>query len=153
MAAELADCAQIFGVFSSGYLSAIDACVSPPHQCTDGGMSSTDNLCMQSKLATLAPTLAQSKVKTDFCALCPDGQSARNPHACSSFFAVTDGGSSIGTAILELNDSVAEEVDQGCASGSHDSGIADCDVSFEICAATILEHTIVLPAACMTDAG
>jgi len=150
--AELATCSQYFGQFSAGFIDAINSCVNPPYTCSDGGIGMSSDSCVQAKIAMLQPTAAAAKLKSDFCSACPDGKSPSTPQSCSAFFS-SDGGSSIGSAFLELTDAVAEQVDQKCLPMIPDAGVADCQFAFDNCAGIVLQTAITEPAACTTDGG
>jgi hypothetical protein len=101
------------------------------------------------------PTAAQAKVKSDFCAQCPDGADKNNPNACSQFFTVTynDAGntSSPGVLVLISGDALAQQIDQKCTGGTQqqDAGSGfGCAASFEICAAFTFAYASNTPQAC-----
>ena len=77
--AELSDCTSYFGQFSNAFLAAIDSCVTEPFDCADGGANVTESNCFLAKMNAIAPDTAQTKLKTDFCAACPDGKSPPRP--------------------------------------------------------------------------
>lgn len=107
--------------------------------------------CFKAHLAS--PTPAQEKVKTDFCAQCPDGTSPSYPTSCSEFFAVgvDDAGQSttVGNAVLAVSDALAATMDMQCTgAGAVDSGISDCASSFKNCVGAIVHYDANLPAPC-----
>jgi hypothetical protein len=151
--AELAECTTFFAQFNPTFIAAVDSCVTTPFVCTEGGAGG-DNNCAQDALAGIKPDAAQTKVKTGFCALCPDGKSPSTPDSCSGFFESTDAGTAFGEALLELNDSVANQIDTNCLSGSiPDAGVSDCEEAFDLCALPILQNAFTEPAVCQTDGG
>ncbi len=155
--AELAECSTLFSQFSAGALTIIDGCVTSPYSCPNDAGQDPQNECVTAGVLTLTPTAAQTQLKTDFCAKCPDGASKFNPTTCSGFFATTDAGPSFGQAILEFNDALASQLDQQCTGAilttPGDSGINDCELNFVTCAEGPLLAAIVEPAACFGDAG
>jgi hypothetical protein len=155
--AEVQNCSTLAGNFSSAFIAAADACVSAPYQCGDGGAAnSTSNACLQQQLAGAAPTPAQTQVKNDFCAQCPDGASKSNPQSCSNFFSATpdgDGGTKEGPGYIVLisNDAIASQIDQKCTGGASqkDAGLFnDCATSFDLCSVLIFSATANTPKAC-----
>jgi hypothetical protein len=136
--------------FSAAFLAGLEACIAPP-DCLDAGMLFPTQACFKAHLAS--PTPAQEKVKTDFCAQCPDGTSSSYPNACSEFFAVgvDDAGNSttVGNAVLAVSDDLAATMDMQCTgAGAVDSGVSDCAVSFKNCVGAIVHYDANLPAPC-----
>jgi len=76
-------CPQFVTKLSNATVTAEESCLSPPYDC-DAGLALAE--CLLTKVAAAPPTAAQQKVKTDFCAQCPDGKSATYPTSCSTFF-------------------------------------------------------------------
>jgi hypothetical protein len=105
----------------------------------------------------IIPSAEQTKVKTDFCAVCPDGKSPADPKSCSGFFSATllDGGvpGAGSLTILPLNDSIAQQVDAKCIGATDGGPGSDCYDTFLICSLGILEEAVPEPAACTGDGG
>jgi hypothetical protein len=139
--------------FSAAFQAGLDECIASSQPCLDAGLLFPTATCFRDHLG--APTAAQAKVKTDFCAQCPDGTSASLPHACSDFFAFTvddaGGSSSVGNAVLVAGDALAATIDSQCTGpAAIDSGIADCAKAFQSCAGSALLFNANLPAPCAT---
>jgi hypothetical protein len=156
-AAEVQYCATWAPSFSAGFEGAVENCL--PAACPgDGGGSGSmlESACLISYLST--PTTAQKKVKSDFCATCPDGASPAVPDACTNFFALTadDAGNivAVGGGVLEVSDTLAATMDAQCTgTAASDSGNPDCAESFALCAGEVILFDANLPAACTDVQG
>jgi hypothetical protein len=147
--AATSQCAQTYANFNPAYVAIVDTCFTPPYTCSDGGPAGFDSACVDSRVGTLQPDPAQSKLKADFCAACPDGSSTTYPSGCSGFFEATDGGSSLGTPSLYMNDSIVQDLDQHCLI----TGSGDCGQNFALCEGITIAALLAPPAACFGDGG
>jgi hypothetical protein len=131
------DCAAVTSV-SEAYREAITACA-PYNDCDGGTEIGGASECIWSRIGATTPTVAQTNVKNDFCARCPDGASAPIPQACSRFFegwASNDGSASLGIGIfvLSASDAIATEIDRQCVGlVVADSAVGDCANAFFLC--------------------
>ncbi|HLK40420.1 MAG TPA: hypothetical protein VKU41_26895 [Polyangiaceae bacterium] len=140
--------------FSAAFREGLKDCFAPAQACIDAGSLFPSKACLVPHLGDLSP--AQAKVKTDFCAQCPDGASRTRPLGCTNFFSldVDDAGNSAspGTSVLLLNDDLVTMVDAKCTGpGAPDAGTSDCAQAFQNCALSALFFDANLPAPC-TDA-
>lgn len=103
--------------------------------------------CARKETVRATPTLAQAKVKADFCKACPDPVDASVAGTCSTFFTVEvpDGGGrgayGAGSLVLFVNDVIAEEIGRACVSA------ASCGFAFLMCA-TAIRQDRTTPDAC-----
>jgi hypothetical protein len=147
----LANCTSFASAFSSGYLTAFSTCASET-TCVDGG-GTTAATCFASAEASLQPTAAQAKLATDYCASC--AFAPLTPATCAaSFYSTGDGGLGIGSALLDLNDTITASIDTKCAETiGADAGILSCTEGFYLCLAGQLTTVLSLPAACTVTTG
>jgi len=119
--------------------------------------------CLDGELAAAPTTAAASKLKSDFCAVCPDGASRIDPTSCSGFFSGTDAGAGVGLEVKLYADSLVDAMDAQCtgsALATSDAGgtSTDCFERFEECVSHVAEtaeesfEPDAAPAAC-ADAG
>jgi hypothetical protein len=122
---DVDNCAAIGDTLSDSFKSALVAC-KDTLSCDDlqtQDLSHSDCLTQQAHLAT--PTTQQLAVKTAYCDGCGD---AGSDLSCDDFFFLPDGGGSIATAVLDMNDTVAGTVATKC-------GKSCGTIAFEICEA------------------
>ncbi len=122
---DVDNCAAIGDTFSDSFKSALVAC-KDTLSCDDlqtQNLSHSDCLTQQAHLAT--PTGPQIAVKTAYCNGCGD---AGSDLSCDDFFFLPDGGGTVATAVLDMNDTVAATVSTRC-------GKSCGTFAFEICEA------------------
>jgi hypothetical protein len=177
-----ADCALYASVYSDAYMQATQACgyfsvdcSCFTSTCSDAGDTeeSAAEACVIAKLAQVAPSAEDDKVRSDFCAACPD--SLDNVPACAGFYYFADAGLvdanltdagvtgslGFGSELLELSPALTTEVDQQCTGPALlkvDAGqSASCYEQFLQCIRLVADGAqpdggAMLPAACL-DAG
>jgi hypothetical protein len=144
-------CSAHMSDYSAAYAAVMTECYSAPYDCTQAS-TPLASVCVSAGVHTATPTAAQAKVKSDFCARCPDDPSPLGNKYCSNFYGSTD---SIGSIVLRWNDTVASEVDRHCTStlavseaGADGGASVDCSGAFLRCAAGVIPS---LPAACQAS--
>jgi hypothetical protein len=120
--------------------------------------------CIDAEATRATPTAAQTKVKNDFCSLCPDAAGSGTLDACSTFFRQDADASSgiygVGVPLLKVNDTIAAEIGSKCIGssggrdGGSDAGASDaCDpLTFLACENTVVQARTT-PSACQGDGG
>jgi hypothetical protein len=151
----LASCASyVSSTLSGAFVEAALACKQSAGAvvCTDGGAATAPNYCIPNALAAATPSAAFVKLKTDFCAACPDDPKQGTVRQCTDFLTAGDGGNQgIGRTLMVYSDAIAEQIDKQCLPGPADAGPLGCGASFFACAFTSAQQAT--PAACQADAG
>jgi hypothetical protein len=155
-------CTDYVSAFSPAALTAFTACTSTL-TCADAGSTATAT-CIGSQEANIAPSTAQLQLATDYCAACATVYPEEDAGSCAQIFyaqlttANTDeAGSSasaadIGSAFLELNDTLVTSVDTTCAKPlGADAGPLGCIAGFEVCAGAVIDKAVKTPPACQSE--
>jgi hypothetical protein len=151
----LASCASyLSSTYSGAFIEAAMACKpsAGPVVCSDGGASTAPSYCIPKALAATTPSAALEKLKTDFCAACPDDPKEGSVRQCTDFLTAGDGGNQgLGRTLMVYSDAIVEQIDKQCLPVPADAGALGCGASFFACAMTSAQQAT--PAACQVEAG
>jgi hypothetical protein len=126
-------CSATLSVYTPAFQQAIVACNTSATDCNNG-----PGACYDQQMASVQPTAAQAKVRTDYCNGCP-----AETNCAATFFTMDPvNGDGIGVPLLQLTDAIAEQVDAACTGNALlDAGDGtDCTSAFGSCLAQIVAN-------------
>ncbi len=154
-------CTQYVSAFSPAALGTFTSCTSSL-ACGDAGTQSA-SLCIAAGEASITPSAAQQTLAKNYCAACASAFQQTAADCAETFYAqlttantneagLSTSSADIGSAFLDLNDTLITSVDTSCVGGvGADAGTLGCTVSFELCAGALIQKAVKTPVACQSQ--